>query len=137
MNGKNIALAGLVGGAVLFVLLFGTSLLMNTFVSYGISGFGGMRAMNDPVMLLFFFYPFVVAFAQAFVFDLAKDSLKGTRVRKGLMFSAMMFIIMTIPGLFVMYTSMTWPVGFYIATLFWEVPGFLVTGALYTKIWNI
>ncbi len=137
MNSKNIGIAGLGGGAVLFVLLSGINALMNVLTPYDITTFGGMRATNDPVILLFFLYPFVVAFAQAVVFDLTKDCLKGTPVQKGLMFSGMMIVIMTIPSVFVMYTSMTWPTVFYTGTLLWEITGFLITGAIYTKIWDV
>ena len=34
-----------------------------------ISTYGGMRSADDPVMILFFFYPFVVAFAAVILFD--------------------------------------------------------------------
>jgi hypothetical protein len=32
--------------------------------------YGGMRVINDPIMTVFYLYPFVIAFAAAFTFDL-------------------------------------------------------------------
>jgi len=40
---------------------------------------GGMRSVEDPLMLFFFAYPFVLSFAAAIVFDQVKDALKGAR----------------------------------------------------------
>jgi len=137
MNVKNIALAGIIVGTILLVLMVAVNLIMNIIIPVDISSYGGMRAMNDPIMLLFFFYPFVVAIAAAFVFDMVKDSLKGTPVEKGLIFGLLLIIIMTIPSLYVMYTSMTWPVAFYISTGIWEIVSFPVAGLIFARIWKL
>ncbi|MFA4824189.1 MAG: hypothetical protein WC593_03435 [Methanoregula sp.] len=134
---KNIALAGIIVGTILLVLMVAVNLIMNIIIPVDISSYGGMRAMNDPIMLLFFFYPFVVAIAAAFVFDRVKDSLKGTPVEKGLIFGLLLIIIMTIPSLYVMYTSMTWPVAFYISTGIWEIVSFPVAGLIFARIWKL
>lgn len=137
MNVKNIALAGIIVGAILLALMVAINMIMNTIVPMDISSYGGMREMDDPIMLLFFFYPFVVAFAAAIVFDMVKDSLKGTRVQKGLMFGFLLLIIMTIPSLYVMFTSMTWPVDFYLSTGLWEIVSFPVAGIIFARIWKL
>jgi len=137
MNAKNIALAGIIVGAILLVLMVAINMTMNAIVPMDISSYGGMRAMDDPIILLFFFYPFVVAFAAAIVFDMVKDSLKGSQIQKGLMFSLLLLIIMMFPGLYVMYTSMTWPVEFYLATGLWEIVSFPVAGIIFARIWKL
>jgi hypothetical protein len=137
MNAKNITIAGFSGGVVLLALLYAINVIVNMIIPYDIMKFGGMRAMNDPIMILFFFYPFVVAFALAIVFDMVKGALTGTQVQKGLQYSALLVVIMTIPSLFVMYSSMTWPVDFYISTLLWEITGFLIISAINVKIWQV
>ena len=68
-----------------------------------------MRASDDPVMILFFFYPFVVAFAAAILFDTVRGCLTGTPLEKGLMFGVLLLTIMTVPSLYVMVTSMHAP----------------------------
>ena len=137
MNAKNIAVAGFAGGTLLLLLLVAINMIVNLVIPYDIMKFGGMRAADDPVLILFFLYPFVIAFSQAIVFDVVKNSLTGNHVQKGFQFSALLILIMTIPSLYVMYTSMNWPIDFYISSMIWEIIGFLMTGALYVRIWKI
>ncbi len=137
MNSKNIVIGGISAGFVLLLLMIVSGYLVNLVLPADISRYGGMRAMNDPIMNLFYLYPFVIAFAAAIVFNCISGCLKGTPARKGLMFGAMLICIMTVPGLYVMYTSMTWPVDFYISTLLWELVSYPLMGILYVRIWNL
>jgi len=136
MNGKNIAIAGLAGGTLLFVLLFGLNVIMNQIIPYDIAQFPGMRPMEDPVMLLFFAYPFVVAFAAAYLFDILSTVLSGSVMQKGVSFGIILLVIVALPSNFAMYTSMDWPVSFYLGNLIWAVTGFLSAGILFARIWN-
>jgi hypothetical protein len=137
MNAKNIATGSISAGFVLLILMVISGYLVNIVLPTDISQYGGMRAMNDPIMNLFYLYPFVIACAAAIIFDIVKGCLEGTPVKKGLMFGVMLICIMTIPSLFVMYTSMMWPVDFYISTLIWELISFPLMGILFARIWNI
>jgi hypothetical protein len=137
MNAKNIASGGISAGFVLLILMVISGYLVNLVIPTDISLYEGMRAVNDPVMNLFYLYPFVIACAAAIIFDIVNGCLHGTQVRKGLMFGAMLICIMTIPSLYVMCTSMTWPVDFYVSTLIWEIISFPLMGILYARIWNI
>ena len=137
MNVKTIIFAGIAGGILLLVLLIAINMIMNIVVPYDIMKFEGMRPADDPVLILFFLYPFVIAFSQAIVFDLVKSSLAGNQVQKGIQFSALSIVIMTIPSLYVMFTSMNWPIDFYISSLVWEIIGFLMIGTFYVRIWRI
>jgi hypothetical protein len=137
MNVKNIATGGISAGFVLLILMVISGYLVNMVLPTDISRYGGMRAMDDPVMALFFLYPFVIACAAAIIFDIVKGCLDGTQVRKGLMFGGMLICIMTIPSLYVMYTSMTWPVDFYVSTFIWESISFPLMGILFARCWNL
>lgn len=137
MDARNIVLGGIGGGILLFVLLFGLNSLIGMVVPYDISTFGGMRAMDDPVMLLFFLYPFVVSFAAAVVFDTVRHALQGTPVRKGLLFGGLLLVIMTVPSLFVMITTMDWPLVFYAASIVQEGIGYPVMGVLFAFLWKV
>jgi len=137
MNAKNVVIGGISAGFILLILMVVSGHLANLVLPADISQYGGMRAVNDPIMTLFYLYPFVVAFAAATVFDLVKGCLNGTQTRKGMMFGAILICIMTIPSLYVMYTSMTWPVDFYISTGIWESISFPVMGILFAWIWNL
>ena len=137
MNAKNIATGSISAGFFLLLLMVISGCLVNIVLPTDISQYGGMRAMNDPIMTLFYLYPFVIGCAAAIIFDIVKGCLDGTPVRKGQIFGVMLICIMTIPSLFVMYTSMTWPVDFYISTLLWELISFPLMGILFVRIWNI
>ena len=54
MNAKNIATGGISAGFVLLILMVISGYLVNLVLPTDISRYGGMRAMNDPVMNLFY-----------------------------------------------------------------------------------
>lgn len=137
MHVKNIVTSGVVAGVMLLILMIVSGFLVNMVLPADISQYGGMRAMDDPVMNLFYLYPFVIAFAAAILFDCVRDCLKGDQMTKGLMFGGLLLIIMTIPSLYVMITSMTWPLDFYVSTGIWEVISYPLMGVLFAKIWNV
>jgi hypothetical protein len=112
MNGRNIVMGGIAAGFLLLILMVINGFLVNLVMPSDLSQYGGMRAMNDPIMNLFYLYPFVIAFAAAVVFDTVYRCLAGTQREKGLRFGALLFCIMTVPSLYVMVTSMTWPADF-------------------------
>lgn len=137
MNGKNIFTAGLAGGIVMLILMVISGFLVNLVLPADLSQYAGMRPMNDPVMNFFYLYPFIIAFATAFVFDIVRGCLNGSAIQKGLTFAGILFAVMTVPSMYVMYTSMTWPPDFYVSTAIWEILSFPLIGVLYTKVWKI
>ena len=113
--------------------MFVINVMVNVIIPADISMYGGMTATDDPVMILFFFYPFIVAFAAAILFDVVKDCLMGTPVQKGLMFGALLLVIMTVPNLYMMITSMTRPIDLFISTTTREIMSFPLRGILFCK----
>ena len=114
----------------------------NLLLSFGISWLQGMampslareyqntavfRPWNDPLMMVYFAYPFVLGVVLAYLWDKvkAKDAVE---------FAKFYFVIATIPGMFISYTS------FQISALMismWILTGFLqawVSGLVFTKI---
>jgi hypothetical protein len=137
MNAKNILIAGSAGGAVLLFLLMIFSTLSTIIAPYDIAKLGGMRAMDDPIMIMFFFYPFVLAFAAAGVFDIVQGSLSGAPFNKGVKYGVLLFVLVTIPSMLVMISSMNYPVGFYIVQVLEGAIGYPVLGIIFAKIWKI
>ena len=113
---KKIAVSGCLAGILILILMVVINLLVNAVIPIDVSRYGGMRSSDDPVMILFFFYPFVVAFAAAILFDTVRSYPNGIPLEKGLMFEALLLTIMTIPSLHMMVTSMTWSIEFYVST---------------------
>ncbi len=136
MNTKNILAGGFIGGIILLVVNFVVSVLIMVIAPYDISTLGGMRPAEDPLMLFFFAYPFVLSFAAAIVFDLVKDALQGPTASKGAIFGAALILIYTVPSVFITFTSMNYPAGFYLETLLVGVAGFPLIGVIYAMIWE-
>jgi hypothetical protein len=139
MNGmsvKNVLFAGILGGIWLVIITYLGSNAGTMSAPYDIMTLGGMRSVNDPVLALFFLYPFVLSFTSAVVFGMVRTSLDGTDIRRGLLFGLVMILLVMIPSLYVIYTSMTYPPGFFIGSVFTDVIGFPVLGILYARIWS-
>lgn len=137
MDGKRILIAGILGGIVLFIVLFGCSYIANLVAPYDIFALGGMRAMNDPIGVLFFAYPFVISFAGAIVFDMVKDALKPRCCGgAGLQFALILILLVMVPGMFAIYSSMTYPAGFYLGDILFAIIGFPLFGIICARIWE-
>lgn len=137
MHTKNIVISGIAAGFLLLVLMVVSGFIVNMVMPADMSQYEGMRAMDDPIMTLFWLYPFVVAFAAAVVFDCVRGCLRRDRVYTGVQFGGLLLVIMTIPSLYVMVTSMTWPLDFYISTGIWEIVSFPLMGILFARIWDV
>jgi hypothetical protein len=138
MDWKKILVAGIAGGILLFIAQFAFSFLANVIAPYDIFAIGGMRARDDPVMLFFFAYPFVLSFMSALVFDRVKAALGGSCCGgAGLAFGTILLLLVTVPGMFVIYASMNYPPGFYIGNILFGIVGFPATGILYARIWGV
>lgn len=138
MDLKKILIAGIAGGILLFVAQFAFSMIGNLIAPYDIFTIGGMRARDDPIMLLFFAYPFVLSFASAAVFDRVKGALGGSCCGgAGFTFGLILFLLITVPSMFVIYSSMDYPRGFYVANILFGAIGFPAVGMLYARIWGV
>jgi hypothetical protein len=130
-----IFLTGILGG----ILLLATSVIFSgiaTILSpYNIFDIPGMRPMTDPIALLFFLYPFVIAFVSAILFDLIRPCLKGGTVRKGIVFGYLLFLLIVIPSQFVVFSSMSFPNGFYFGNLLNGIIGYPLFGILCALLW--
>ncbi len=136
MNAKNIVAGGFIGGIVLFVVNFVVSAIILAVAPYDIFTLGGMRAAEDPLLVFFFAYPFVLSFAAAVIYDLVKGSLHGTSSGRGATFGAALFLIYTVPSIFITFTSMDYPMGFYFENLLFGILGFPLVGVIYAMLWE-
>ena len=138
MDWKKILIGGVAGGVLLLVALMVFDFIGNFIAPYNIFTIGGMRQMNDPLMYLFYAYPFVLSFLSAIVFDQVKAALKPACCGcAGLTFGLILILLVTVPGMFVIYSSMVYPTGFYIGNILFGLIGFPALGMLYARIWGI
>lgn len=93
-----------------------------------------MRSWNDPLMSLFFLYPFVLGIALAWIWNRTKPLFKGTWRKRSFNFGLSYFIIATIPGMLITYSS--FPLSFW-TVIGWTVSGFVnayVAGMIFAKM---
>ena len=64
------------------------------------------RPWSDPLMSLYFLYPFILGLILAFFWEMIKVSVKGINAwQKGINFGLGYFVLATIPGMFITYSS--------------------------------
>ena len=105
MNVKNIAISTFLAGILILILiLMVVIILVKAVIPADMSRYCGMRESDHPVMILFFFCPFVVAFTAAILFDTFRSFLAGTPLEKRLLFGALLLTILLISSLQLMIT---------------------------------
>lgn len=95
------------------------------------------RPWDDPLMMLYFAYPFILALSFAYFWNMTGKQCKGaTSTQKAFEFAKFYFLIATIPGMFISYTSFQLSALMIIA---WTFVGFLqayVAGWVFAKMNN-
>jgi hypothetical protein len=117
MCGKKFLISGILAGIVIEVLSMIISTAMQAIGNYNVLALGGMRSVNDPIMALFFLYPFVLGFAMTYVYSKMEKQLKGSYVDKGKTFGLTTWILAGLPSAFLVWSSMNYPIGFTISSL--------------------
>jgi hypothetical protein len=136
MQVKKILMAGIGGGFLLLVVMIISGAVANLFLPYTIFEIPGMRTADDPVSILFFLYPFVIALAGGILFNFLDPALKGGMGRRGLIFGMLLILLVTIPNQFVIYASMYYPPGFYLSSILNGLIGYPLFGILCAWIWK-
>lgn len=80
------------------------------------------RSMTDPLMLLFYLAPFLLGIVWTFVWDFAKKSIASKNVWQNGLYIALMWLIITIPGMLITYAS--FQVGLFMVFT-WILMGFI------------
>ena len=62
MNAKKFLISGILAGIVIWIISFVFDSLAMMSFPYNIMDLGGMRSINDPLMLLFFAHYWVISF---------------------------------------------------------------------------
>lgn len=128
-----IMLAGLVAGFAVAVVAYGVQFVVTQFFPYDVLELGGMRAFDDPVMPLFLLYPWAIGFTMAAVYPFFTKLIE-CKSCKPQMFAIMVWMVAGVPQFFVVFTSMNYPIGFFLNNLFGS---FLYTVAAAYVIWKI
>jgi hypothetical protein len=136
MEWKKFVLSWATGSVLLYITLFLTSAITMMIAPFNIFDVGGMRPATDPVMMLYYLYPVVLALITTFVFSLVRGSLQGSYVEKGVVFGVILFLLLTVMSGFIIFTSMLYPPGFYIDMILNGLISYPLLGILYVVIWE-
>jgi len=120
---------GLIAGVVLLVVAFGFTWLNNLFptLSAEYQNPAIFRPWEDPLMMAYFFYPFILGFVAYYLWGKVGKP-------KPFEFAKLYFWVATLPGMFVTYTT------FQISLLMvvsWAVIGFIqayIAALIFTKV---
>lgn len=119
---KKIILSGLIVGAANLILGMLVSYIFMIFpaVIKDYTDTNLMRPWADPIMSLFFVYPFVLGIILAWAWNKSKSLFKGTPVDRGAKFGFAVFLISTVPGMLISYSSFPLSI---ITIISWTVSG--------------
>lgn len=121
---KDLLITGITGGVILLVLTFVADGIAQIISPYNIFEIPGMRAISDPVMMLFFLYPFFLSFITAIIWTQIRGSFTGSDSEKSLRFGGCLILLVLLPSCWVIFTSMTYSAGFYISNILCGVIGY-------------
>lgn len=124
----------MVGGIFLLIATMVIGMIMGALFGYDPTSLPGVRSVNDPIMWLFFLQPFVMAGAASIVFEMVKTVLKGNAQQKAIQFGWLLFVVVAIPSLFLLITSMNYPIAFYIDNILYQIIGFIGLGKILVKM---
>lgn len=133
MDVKKILLGGVLGGIAIFIVSFVFGYLVQLVLPYNMLELGGMRAVEDPLMLLFFVSPWVTSFAMAIVYSFVKSSFQGNKKCAGKKFGLLVWLVAGLPSAFIVYTSMTYPLGFTVDSVIGSLLYFMAAGIVIAK----
>ena len=131
---RTVVVSGIVAGIVVLILLMMVSTVTQALFNYNALSLAGMRSVNDPVSVLFFLYPFVVALALTILYDFTKKSFTGTTIRKGIVLGMLGWIVYGIPSAFIVFSSMDYPIGFTVNSVTGSLIYMLGAGIAITKL---
>ncbi|MEK6959481.1 MAG: hypothetical protein AABW59_05575 [archaeon] len=114
MNWVRFGLAIIVGGMLISIISMLFSNITTAVSPYDVLSLGGIRSITDPIMILYFAYPFVLAFMMVLAYEYLKDAFRGSANRKAFMLAAVTFMLAEIPSAFMVFASMDYPLGFYV-----------------------
>ena len=130
---KKCVVAGLAAGVVILVVSQVVDFLVTmAFPGYSVLDLGGMRAVTDPIMMLFFLHPFVLGLALAFLYPYL--NLKGGPMAKGKKFGLMMWLVIVIPSAFMVFASMDYPLPFTVSQVVGGLLYMLAAGVVIAKL---
>lgn len=135
---KKIFLPGLIAGIAMLV----ANMLLNQLVHYLFPAIvaeyenpGLFRPWSDPLMSLFFLHPFLLGFILAWVWNKIKSLfVSGSVWQKGARFGFAIWLISSIPGMFISYSSFPVSLGMISSWLLSGLINAIIAGWIFAKM---
>jgi len=134
MDLRRFLLSGILGGVAIWIIGIILSIVVMQIWPFDVLALGGMRAIGDPIMLLYFLHPFVLAFALSYIYPMLEKNFKGSYMDKGKCFGIAMWIVVSIPSAFLVYSSMNYPIGFTVQSVVGSLLYMLAAGIVIARI---
>jgi membrane protease YdiL (CAAX protease family) len=134
--GKRIIWPGLLAGLLMLIIGFIVSWIFGLIFPGLMAEYesGIFRAWEDPLMMLYFLYPFVLGVCYAWVWGLSKDKFKGTVWQRGAKFGLFLWIVFSIPGMLITYSSFVVSLLMIISWLVMGLVNGIVAGWIFAKL---
>lgn len=133
MKHKQILMGGITAGILIELIFLLLSSVFQSIFRYDVLQLAGMRSVEDPVAVLFFVYPFVLAFALAYGYSRFESVLDGKPLMKGWKFGLIMWVIVSVPSAFLVFSSMTYPLGFTVNAIISSLIYMILAGIVIAK----
>lgn len=133
---KKILMGSLAGAMLLPVLYYLIQLLLSAVFPFNPFELPGVRPLADPLGWWYLAYPLVLSFAAAFTYDWVYKALPGKGVAKGLVYGGLLFLLITIPNLFMLFSTMTYPPEFYPHMIARDLAGYAALGIIFAHVWK-
>ena len=134
---KRIAVSTIVAGTLILVVSMVVSTVTQVFLKYDVLTLPGMRSVKDPVSILFFFQPYVVALGLVILYNFAKNNFTRTMIRNGVVLGLLGWILYGIPSAFIVYSSMDYPIGFTVNSVIGPLISLLGAGITITGLSSV
>lgn len=122
---KKILLPGIISAVAVFVVTMGINYLFS-FISPGLkSEYGNaniFRPWEDPLMMLIFICPVILAFILTFIWDKVKTLFTGSYIKNVLNFTFIYWLASSLPGMIMSLSSFKISI---IMVISWTISGFL------------
>ncbi|MCX6797977.1 MAG: hypothetical protein NTX66_02035 [Candidatus Falkowbacteria bacterium] len=133
---KKIIWPGIVAGVVNLILNLAISFLFIRLpqIAADYNNTALIRPWSDPLMSLFFLYPILFGIILAWVWHKTKAIFSGGKTSRALKFAGSIFLVVTIPGMFMSYTC--FPLAF-LTVISWTFSGLvasLVAGLILVRM---
>ncbi|MFH1586789.1 MAG: hypothetical protein ABID38_02960 [Candidatus Diapherotrites archaeon] len=136
MDSKKIAISGIAAGFVFYILYMILAIIITAIpgLAYDPATLDGMRPMDSVLMSLFMLFPFVISFTMAIAYEQLKPAFSKDFVRNGIQYGFMIWIVAGIPSIFIVFTSMSYPLGFNLTQIIGYAVSYIGAGIVTAKL---